>query len=87
MKLGDFKKVPISEAIKIPSVGGHYDLVKDMWWGVTDDECILYYRGYSRQCNRNKSITESIINSDTHPATKVIFLESVWEKHDCKDYE
>lgn len=86
MKLGDFKKVPISEAIETPTKSGHYDLVTDSWWGVTEDDCILYYRGYARQCNTNKSITDSIISGDDHPGVKSVFLEKVWEKHNCNDY-
>lgn len=86
MKTEDFRKVTIEEATKTPTKSGHYDLVTDSWWGVTEDDCILYYRGYARQCNMNKSVADSIISMKNHPAVKLMFFEKVWEKHNCSDY-
>ena len=84
MRIDDFKKVPIIEAINIPTSRGDYTLVKNRWWCVTEDDCILYYRHYSRQCNNDRDITEDIMASDKHPGVKSIFLENVWEKHYCR---
>jgi len=84
MRIADFKKVPIIEAINIPTVCGDYTLVKDRWWCVTEDDCILYYRDYSRQCNNDKTICGHIMESENHPGVKSVFLENVWEKHRCR---
>ena len=76
-----FKKVHLDIATKVPENGGVYNLIKNRWWAVTDDRCILYYKN-ARQCNINKIIVEHIIKMENHPAKTVEFLENVWEKYE-----
>ena len=91
-KKATFTKVPISEATAVPVNDGFYDLTTKSWWAATDDDCLLFYgkgdsiKGKSRQCNRNKAITDRFVASETHPSTKAVFLEAVWMPHDCNDY-
>jgi len=87
MRIEDFKKIPMVDAISIPIIGGEYNLIKNSWWCISEDDCLLYYRGYSRQCNRDKTIAEHIMSIENHPAIRVEFLENVWEKHNCSDYD
>lgn len=50
-----YTKYPISEAF-IPKEGlcMIYD---NRWWSI-EEECLLFFRGVSPQCNSNKSIAE-----------------------------
>lgn len=86
MKESDFTKVPIEELTEVPKKCGFYELTANRWWAVTADDCLLFYRGASKQCNANKGIVERLLSSENHPAVKVVFLEAVWTRHDCYDY-
>ena len=81
-----FTRIPVEQVTVLPKHGGFYDLILDHWWGITSDNEILLYRGYSRQCNVSKEITERVIRCEGHPATSVVFLPIVYLKHECKDY-
>ena len=52
-------KVPIKEVVDFEKIieGDNYCYV-DRWWHVTEDDCILFYNGFSPQCNSHKSIIE-----------------------------
>lgn len=82
-----FVKVPISD-VTTPDSNGTYELMKDRWWAVTEDDCILFYgsRGRSPQCNSNKAIVEHILSAENHPGVKAVFLTHVWLPHNCSDY-
>ena len=80
MKISDFKKIPLEKLTKTPSQDGEYRLITNAYWAITDDGCALKYRGYSIQCNKHKNIVESIASQDSHPATKVMFIERAWLK-------
>ena len=82
-----FKRIPVSEATKTPTKDGEYELHCDMWWAVTENDEILIYRGFSRQCNTHKSIVEQVISSESHPGVKAEFLPAVWLNHKCSDYQ
>ena len=86
MKPTDFTKIKISEATSIPEDGGFYELVKANYWCVTEDDCILIYKGHSRQCNSNITIAEKLVSFKDHPAVKVVFIENVWVNHNCSHY-
>jgi hypothetical protein len=77
-----FQKIKISDATKEPKDDGVYCLMTNRFWLVTDDDCILIYRGYSPQCNRNKQISESILKNNPL-AKKVLLIDSVWIEHVC----
>ena len=83
----EFTKIPISEAIKIPGNGFHNHLV-NRYWAVTDNDEILILAKYgSAQCNEHKEIVQGLVDrAKDYPATKVVFLESVWLSHDCSNY-
>lgn len=80
----DFVKIPINIAGAIPARDGFYQLYKNYTWAVTEDDCILLYKG-SPQCNINKLIVER--HTTLCPwKTRAELLESVFLPHDCKDF-
>jgi hypothetical protein len=76
--LKDCKKIPIEKATATPTNGGTYELLVNRYWQVVDG-CILLFRGFSPQCNENKSITERLSGG----VGDVMFLERVWLHHEC----
>lgn len=80
-----FKKVPIDKATKMPG-NGFWEVFKNKYWAVTEDNCILLFRGRHPQCNANEKLVESAVKNKEHPATKIIFLSYVFLHHDCNDY-
>ena len=82
----DFKKVPILEATSIPDKNGFYELYKNRYWEVTEDDCILFYKGISPQCNSNKVIVEGLLKKNIFPNSRAELIENVWVSHDCQDY-
>ena len=57
-----FKKVPLAE-ITNPQKSGPLWPMKDRWWAVTEDDCVLIYthRGSnSPQCNTDRAIVEQL---------------------------
>ncbi len=87
MKTEDFRKVLVKDATAIPLIGGEYNLIKNKWWCISEDDCVLYYRGYTRQCNSDKIIAECLVSNSDHPAVRVELLENVWERHNCEHYD
>ncbi len=81
-----FTRIPLQEVIKVPNKSGTYHLVTNSYWAISEDDCILLYKGFSRQCNVYKDIVERIIKSKEHPGVKVKFLKSVFLPHRCEDY-
>ena len=79
-----FKKVNLTVATKVPEKSGVYNLIKNRWWAITEDGCILYYEN-ARQCNVNKTIVEHIINLENHLGKTVELLENVWEKYENRN--
>lgn len=86
MKKEDFKKIPIKYITELPLTAQFTELVRDCWWACTDDDCVLLYKGRSRQCNSNKAIVEQIIKNENHPATKIVFIPIAFMYHDCNDF-
>jgi len=86
----DYAKIPIDKATAIPSEGGFYQLYKNRYWHVTEDNCILFYLGhnhksYSPQCNHNKKIIEHY--AARYPwKTRAELIENVFAPHDCSDF-
>ena len=86
MKVSDFTKIPIEEVLQPPAKEGCFDVLKDRYWGVTNDGCILLYKGYARQCNSSKEIAEKVCGITNHPATSVRFIKTAYLPHDCSLY-
>jgi len=84
----DFKKVSIEKVTTIPDKNGFYELYKNRFWTVTEDNCILFYKDRAPQCNSNKSITESFTDyyKSIFPNCRTELIENVWLSHDCQDY-
>jgi len=86
MKPEDFTKTPIAVATRVPATGQFCEILRNHYWAVSEDDCILTYKGHSRQCNSNEAIVQRIIAGDHHPGVKVQFLPLVFLPHDCRDY-
>jgi len=88
----DYKKVPIEKATAIPDKGGFYQLYKNLYWQVTEDNCILFYlghdhKGYSPQCNASKATVEHFAKKEMYPwKTRAELIENVFIHHDCSDF-
>ena len=86
MKKSDFTFVKIEDIQKIPEKGGFYELVKNRWWAVTENDEVLFYKG-SKQCNPDKTISEHLLKTiKDYPADRVVFIENAFCSHDCNDY-
>lgn len=88
----DYKKVPIEKATAIPDREDFYQLYKNRYWQVTEDNCVLFYlghnhKGYSPQCNQSKSTAEYMAKKNIYPwKTRAELIENVFIPHDCEDY-
>ena len=72
-------KMPLSELTK--PQGGRM-VYGPSWWAKTEDDCVLFYRGYwSPQCNASKDIIRRI-----HKDLTPVFVEVAFVPHDCNDY-
>ena len=85
MKKEDFSKIPINTISEIPQ-WQFAEIVRDRWWAATDDDCVLVYKEYSKQCNSNKAIVERLISINNHPGTKVVFIPIAFMPHNCDDF-
>lgn len=75
--------VPVSEATQPRN--GVYQIRKDYYWSVVDKDgidCIMLYRGYSPQCNSDKSIVEQV-NGRLYPEAKIVQLPVVYVPWEC----
>jgi hypothetical protein len=87
-KKSDWEFVPKSKATRMPDKGEFFQVYRNWWWVVTDNDEIIFYckYGLSPQCNPNESIARSIQEKEWHPGTHVEQLEVVFVPHDCHDY-
>lgn len=81
-----YTKIPINKVNGSPEKSGFYHLIRESYWAVSDDDCILMFNGTSPQCNKHKSIVERIIEQVRSPATKIEYLAEVFLPHNCNDY-
>ena len=78
-----FDRYPICEALN-PRLEGLHNIMKDRYWVVDSDECLLFYTssGYlSPQCNSNQSIVERLVRSnmeDINAEDSIRFFERVF---------
>lgn len=81
-----FKKVPLAE-ITSPEKPGPLWPLKDRWWAVTQDDCVLIYvhRGSnSPQCNANRAIVERMQYSGEPTTPK--FLPWAYHQFNLSEY-
>lgn len=72
-------KVPLEKALK------PFDnalVLTDRWWVVVDN-CILFYRGYSPQCNSQKEITELSMRR-LYPKAEAVYFPVIYVEHRCE---
>ena len=78
-----FKKVKVEDLTN----SRLYDVVQlyhDYWWVVTEDNCVLFYRGNSPQCNPNKELCESFLRKHPECHCEQIPLAFVkWNTGEC----
>lgn len=72
--MGEYTRIPVEKAMK-PFDGAR--VLTNRWWVVVD-ECLLFYRGFSPQCNAIESITKRL--AAIHPSGEVRFLETAYVK-------
>lgn len=82
MSIKDCTKVPL-EKLKTPKAGRL--CYGPSWWTVTDDNCVLFYKRFSPQCNADRRCAESI-RDRLYPGLRVEFVEMAFIEHDCHDY-
>jgi len=60
----------------------------DRWWAVTTSGEVLFFKHFtSPQCNRNKSVIESIVGQQTEfPGLTVKHVPVAFIPHNCADY-
>ncbi len=71
--------VPVEKATK-PFDGGV--VLCDRWW-IVREECVLFFRGVSPQCNANESITLRL-RDRLYPGADVRFLPTVYVSQDSR---
>ena len=86
MKECEFKKVPILKLTAVPEKNGFYELRKNFYWVVTEDDCVLFYRGSAPQCNASKAVVDKWgINRNVFKNSRTELIENAWMPHDCCD--
>lgn len=90
MNIDDFVKVPISK-LTSPQGGGLYFIYHNMYWAVTENNELLFFRkGYtSPQCNSNKQIVQDVLCKNIGGNFRVELIEYVYipkEEYDYKDW-
>ena len=82
-----FKKVPVAE-ITSAEKPGPLRVIRDHWWAVTSDDCVLIYthRGSnSPQCNTNRAIVERVLCPSLQHGVK--FLPWAYLQFDIREYQ
>lgn len=77
-----WRKVPL-EKLKTPRGGAI--CYTDTWWIVTPDNCVLFFRGFSPQCNSNEAVAK-YLRERLHPTCTVEKIEVAYLDHNCHDY-
>lgn len=80
-----YKLVPLA---KLTSLDGK-DLVqiyKSRWWVVDENENVLFYNGYSPQCNSCKTIVESL-RDKLYDGLEVRFVEVAYIPIKSNDFD
>ena len=72
-------KVPITTAI-MPFDGAM--VIANRWWTVIDN-CILFYRGRSPQCNSEEAVSRCLTKK-LYPGADCIFIPIVYVEHRCE---
>lgn len=81
-----FKKVPIA-VITSPDKSGFLRVIKDHWWAVTADDCVLFYThlgSNSPQCNVNRAIVERVLCPELQAGVRL--LPYAYFNVDPRDY-
>jgi hypothetical protein len=60
LPIANFTKVPVA---KLTTPRNGLECRVNYWWAVTDDDCVLYYKGHSPQCNSDIRVVEHIAQS------------------------
>ena len=81
-----FIRFKIEDVTHPPFVDGHFEILTNRFWAVTNEGEILQARGASYQCNKVRELVDRLVSFEKHPATHVVFLEIVYVPHNCNDY-
>lgn len=68
-----------------PSKGAYYVLMRDRWFGVTEDDKVVLINN-SPICNMNKCIVDKIVRKSFNNCTKAVFLKKAWFEIDPYDF-
>jgi len=79
-KESNYKKYPIKKALS-PVNGLFYNYTNRYW--LVKDDCLLFYKGTSPQCNTNRTIVEKINKS----RFSIQYFESVFIPIHSNDFE
>jgi len=78
MKHTDFKKMTIKKATEVPERSGTYEIMAGFWWSISEDNCLLFYRGQHKQCNKDKHLVGRITDKSEHPGVRVEYIPVVY---------
>ncbi len=70
-----FTKFPIVKSMEIKS--GPSMVYDDHYW-VIEDECLLFFRGYSPQCNKIKGVAEQLSFGKEVRLLPRVFIPQRW---------
>jgi len=59
-----YLKIKLADILTARMDDGCLMVMTNRYWEVTPDDCVLFYRGVSPQCNIYKNITEQFRNED-----------------------
>ena len=82
-----FVKVPMSELTSVNG-GGYYFIYHNMYWAITDDNELLFYRKkyVSPQCNSSKEIVERVLRRNIDCNIRVELIEYVFIPKDYCEF-
>lgn len=75
--------VPLEKATIPPP--GLIEHIHNRWWVVHPQKGLVFWKGWSPQCNSNKEITERIWKG-MYPWAEIQFIPSVYRRINPNDY-
>lgn len=79
-------KVKVSHITNINNYDDVVRIIKNRWWGITDDGCVIISGG-SPICSTNESIAKMFIsNPRIHEIVDIKFIEIAFLEYDTSEY-
>ncbi len=79
------KLIPLTKLISIDGKD-IVQIYKSRWWIIDENENVLFYNGYSPQCNINQMMVESL-RDKLYPGLEVRFIDVAYIPINVTDFD